>query len=339
MRTATATLQRSRNPLGVIVLSTIIAVGVSLATVSRSSSQTSYPSKVIKVIVPFPAGGPPDAVARVVVQHLQNRIGQSVIIENRPGAGTTLGTKAVSTAASDGYTLLFNGSNIFTFPVLYPNLDFDPVKSLAPVATVVEWSHVMVVAPSVPANTIAELIVYAKTHPGQLIFGFGIGTTPHVLGESFKRATATDITFVPYRGGDQARADLLGGRIHINMAPTAALLALIQAGQVRPLAFTGPTRSPDLPHVPTMIESGLPQVGYDPDTWLGFLAPSGTPAAVINQLNTAINESLKSPALKADLAKFGFEPKITTPPELAVFLAAEMRKWPPLLEAAGLKAE
>ncbi len=340
MKTTTTTWRRAHNPLvATIVLSATTAIGLSLATVDRSFGQTSYPSKVIKIVAPFPAGGPPDAVARVVAQHLQNRIGQSIIVENRPGAGTTIGTKAVATAAPDGYTLLFNGSNLFTFPVLYPNLEFDPIKNLTPIATVVEWSHVMVVAPSVPAKTIAELIAYAKANPGQLIFGFGIATTPHVLGESFKQATATNITFVPYRGGEQARADMLGGRVHINMAPVGSLLALIQEGKVRPLAFTGPARSPDLPDVPTMTESGLPQVGYNPDTWLGFLAPADTPSAVTDKLNTEINASLKSPELKASLARLGFEPKITTPQEFAVFLAAERQKWPPLLKAAGLKAE
>ncbi len=330
--------KRGANVLGAIVVPAVTAVTVALMIGGTSLAQT-YPNKVIKVIVPFAAGGPPDAAARTVVQHLQKRIGQSIVIENRTGAGTTTGTMAVAAAAPDGYTLLFNGSNLLFFPVLYPKLDFDPTKNLAPVATVVEWSHVMVVGPSVPAQTIAELIAYAKANPGKLNFGFGLGTQPQILGASFQQATATDIAFVPYRGGDQARADLLGGRIHINFAPVSTLLALIQEGKVRPLAFTGPTRSPDLPNVPTMIESGLPQVGYNPDTWLGFLAPAGTPSVVINTLNTEINESLKSSEVKAALARFGFEPMIKTPQEFVVFLAAEKQKWPPLLRAAGLKPE
>ena len=316
----------------------LTAASIALGLIGHAGAQ-SYPSKVIKIIVPLTAGGGPDAAARAVAHHLQNRLGQSIVIENRPGAGSTTGTMAVATAAPDGYTLLFNGSNFLYYPVLYPNLDFDPVRSLAPVATVVAWSHVMVVAPSVPAKTIAELIAYARFNPGKLNFGFGLGTTPHILGASFKEATATDIAFIPYRGGDQARADLLGGHIHINFATVASVLALIQEGKVRPLAFTGPTRSPDLPDVPTMIESRLPQVGYNPDTWFGFLAPPGTPIAVINKLNTEINESLKSPEMRATLAGLGFEAKTTTPQEFAVVLAAGWKKWPPLLRAAGLKAE
>jgi tripartite-type tricarboxylate transporter receptor subunit TctC len=298
-----------------------------------------YPSKVVKVILPFTPGSPVDAVARIVTQHLQERIGQSVIIENRPGAGTTIGTKGVATAAPDGYTLLFIGPNIVYSPILYPNLDFDPLKSLVPVATVVTWSHVMVVEPGVPAKTIAELIAHAKANPGKLTFGFGLGTTPHVLGETFKQATGTKIASIPYRGGEQARADLLGGRIHINIAPVPALLPLIQDGRARPLAFTGPKRSPDLPDVPTMTESGLPQVGFNPDVWLGFFAPAATPAAVIDRLNTAINDCLTSAEMKATLSKLGYEVKTTTPGEFAAFLQVERGKWPPLLKAAGLTAE
>jgi tripartite-type tricarboxylate transporter receptor subunit TctC len=317
----------------------VVAALLSCALSLGAAEAQVYPNKVIKVIVPFTPGSPVDALARVATQHLQGRIGQSVIIENRPGAGTTIGTKAVATAAPDGYTLLLIGPNVVYSPALYPNLDFDPAKSLVPVATLVTWSHVMVVAPGVPATTIRELVAYAKANPGKLTFGFGLGTTPHILGETFKQATATDIASIPYRGGEQARADLLGGRIHINIAPVPTLLPLIQEGKARALAFTGPTRSPDLPDVPTMTESGLPQVGFNPDVWLGILAPSATPTAVIDKLNREINESLRSPEMTATLAKLGFEAKTTTPREFAVFLAGEREKWPPLLAAAGLKAE
>jgi len=195
------------------------------------------------------------------------------------------------------------------------------------------------VAPSVPAKTIAELVAYAKAHPGQLVFGYGLGTTPHILGESFRRAAGIEFTNIPYRGGEQARADLLGGRVHLNIAPLPNMMPLIEAGQVRPLAFTGPKRSPHLPAVPTMIESGLPQVGYDPDVWLGFFAPIGTPAEAIERLNRVVNEILASPEMKPVYAKFGFEPQITTPKEFADFVAREVKKWPPLLQQAGLKSE
>jgi tripartite-type tricarboxylate transporter receptor subunit TctC len=315
-----------------------IFAGSAAAWPLRARAQA-YPSRMIKLIVPFTPGSPVDAAARVLVQQLQSRIGQSIIIENRPGAGTTIATKAVAAAAPDGYTLLFSGSTMLYFPVLYPNLDFDPIKSLVPVATVVTWSHVLVVAPDVPAKTLAELVAYAKANPGKLIFGYGLGTTPHILGETFRQAVGVDIAFIPYRGGEQARADLLGGRVHINIAPVASLLPLIQDGKARALAFTGPARSPDLPDVPTMRESGFPQVGYNPDVWLGVLAPLGTPNPIIDTLNREINNSLQSAEATATFAKLGFEVKITTPQQFAEFLAVEVRKWPPLLVAAGLKAE
>ena len=247
------------------------------------------------------------------MQQLQLRLGQSVIVENRPGAGQTTGTKAAAAAAPDGYTLLFAGDVLGYFPITYPSLAFDPLKALTPIATAVTWSHVMVVAPSIPAKTIAELVDYAKTNPGKLIFGLRYGTTPHILAEAFRQATGADITFVPYSGGEQARADLLGGRVHLNFAPVANLISLIEDGRVRPLAYTGSTRSPHLPDVPTMIESGFPQVGFQPDVWLGIFGPAGIPTAVVERLNGEVNASLKSPELRTILTKLGFEPKMTTP--------------------------
>ena len=313
----------------------LILLGAGIANAAAQA----YPTKVVKIVVPSTAGSPTDAAARVLAQQLQSRLGQSVIVENRPGAGQTTGTKSVATAAPDGYTLLFAGDALGYFPVTYPNFNFDPLKSLTPVATAVTWSHVMVVAPDIPAKTIAELVAYAKANPGRLIFGLRFGTVPHILAEAFRQATGTDITFVPYTGGEQARADLLGGRVHLNFAPVANLISLIEDGRVRPLAFTGSARAAMLPDVPTMIESGLPQVGFNPDVWLGILGPAGMPAAVVDRLNSDVNASLQSAEMKAVLARLGFEPKAMTPREFEDFLAAEIRKWPPLLRAAGLKPE
>jgi tripartite-type tricarboxylate transporter receptor subunit TctC len=318
-----------------LLAAALLSFGLGLGAAAAQS----YPNRVIKVIVPFTPGSPVDAAARVVTQHLQVRLGQSIIVENRPGAGTTIGTKAAALAPPDGYTLLFVGPNFAYSKVLYPNLDFDPPKSFTPVAATVAWSHVMVVANDIPAKTVAELVAHAKANPGKLVFGYGLGTTPHILGESFQRAAGVEFTRIPYRGGEQARADLLGGRVHINIAPVPTLLPLIRDGKARPLAFTGPRRNHDLPDVPTMRESGLPQVGYDPDVWLGFFTPVGTPAEVIDKLNREVNEVLKSPEMTATLARLGFEAMITTPQQFAHFVEAEMHKWPPLLLAAGLKPE
>lgn len=314
---------------------TLLAVGLGLGMAEAQD----YPIQTIKLVVPFTAGGPVDSLARVMAQHLQTQLGQSVIIENRTGGGTSIGAKAVAAAALDGYTLLFIGPNLAYYPVLFPNLDFDPVKSLAPVATAVTWSHLVAVAPSVPAKNVSELVANAKANPNKLVFGFGLATMPHILGETLIQATGIEIVSLPYRGGEQARADLLGGRVHINIAPVPQLWSLIQDGKMRPIAYTGPRRSPDLPDVPTMTESGLPQVGFDPDVWMGIFAPAGTPPAIVDKLNLAINAMLKSAEMEPTLKRFGYEAKTTTPAEFEAFFATEMRKWPPVLRAAGLKPQ
>jgi tripartite-type tricarboxylate transporter receptor subunit TctC len=312
---------------------------LALALAAGTARAQDYPAQTIKLIVPFTAGGPVDALARVVAQHLQNRLAQNVIVENRSGGGTTIGAKAVAAATPDGYTLLVVGPNIAYYPVLFPNLDFNPGKALAPVATLVTWSHLIAVAPSVPANTIPELVSYAKANPGKLAFGFGLATMPHIIGETFKQATRIDIIDVPYRGGEQARADLLGGRVHINIAPVPQLVQLIREGKMRALAYTGAQRSPELPDVLTMAESGYPQVGFNPDVWMGVLAPAGTPAAIVEKLNREVNATLKSEEMASALKRFGYEAKITTSAEFEAFFAGELKKWPPILQTTGLKPQ
>lgn len=316
-------------------IAALLSFGVSLS----GAAAQDYPSQTIKLIVPFVPGGPVDALGRVVAQPLQNRLGQNVIIENRSGGGTTIGAKAAATAPPDGYTLLLIGPNLGYYPVLFPNLDFEPSKTLIPVATLVTWSHVLAVAPSVPAKTVAELATHAKANPGKLAFGYGLATMPQFIGEAFIQAADLDIVRVPYRGGEGARADLLGGRIHINVAPVPQLLPLVRDGKMRPLAYTAAKRSPDLPEVATMIESGFPQVGFHPDVWMGIFAPAGTPAAIVEKLNRELNAVMQSAEMEPALKRFGYETKITTPAEFAAFFAGELQKWPPRLNAAGLKPQ
>ena len=296
-----------------------------------------YPTRPVKLVVPFIAGSPVDALARVVAQHVAPRLGQSLIIENQSGAGGTIGSKAVANAAPDGYTLLF-ALNAHTYG-LYPNPGYDPIKSFAPVATIAQWSHVLVVRPAFPAKSVQELIAHAKANPATVTFGFGINTPPQILGEALKIAAGADIRSIPYRGGAQAIADMLGDRIDMNFGATSTLLPLIREGKLRAIAFTGADRSPDLPEVPTIAESGFPQLAFAPDAWTGILAPAATPAPIVTRLNAAINASLASPELRASLTKLGYEPKSTSPQEFAAFLDAEMRKWPPIVQAAGLKAD
>jgi len=316
----------------------LAAALIGLGIAGNAAGAQDYPTRAIKLVMPFVPGSPVDAIGRVIMQHLQERLGQNIIIENKSGGGTTLGAKAVATAPADGYTLLFLGANMGYYPVLFPNLDFDP-KTLAPVATTVTWSHVLGVAPSVPAKTIGELVTYAKANPGKLAFGFGLATMPHLVGEMFRQESGIDIVNVPYRGGEGARADLLGGRIHINVAPVPQMLPLIKDEKIRPLAYTGEQRHVDIPDVPTMIESGYPKVGLYPDVWMGVFAPAGTPSAIVNKLNREIGVMMHSTEIAPVLRRFGYEPMTKTPEEFAVFHEAELKRMPPILKAAGITAQ
>jgi len=316
----------------------VAAILVLCIGLNAADAQT-YPDKTIKFIVPYTPGSPVDAGARVIAQDLQKRLGQRVILEARSGAGSATGTKAAAAAAPDGYTLLLTGTPLVFLPTMYPNAGGEIVKDLVPIASFLIWSHVIVVLPDIPAKTLPELVAYAKANPGKLVWGYGLGSTPHILGESLKQATGTDIASIPYRGGDQARADLLGGRVHMNIAPLAAMLPLIQEGKVRPLAFTGPARSVDLPDVPTTKEAGFPTVGYDPDVWLGILGPPGTPAVVVDTINAAVDKGLNTPEVQAAFRRLGFEAKSDTPRDFEALLAEELAKWPALLAAAGIKAQ
>jgi tripartite-type tricarboxylate transporter receptor subunit TctC len=296
-----------------------------------------YPSKPIKMIVPYTPGSPVDVLARVVTQHASTRLHQSIVIDNRPGAGTTIGTKMAAEAAPDGYTLVIAATSFIIAASLYPKLDYDPVKSFSPVAMLAIAPQTLVIAPAVPAKTVPEFIAYAKANPGKLNFGYGLGTLPQILGETFKSVTGTDIASIPYKGGAQAITDMLGGRIEMNFGTLATLLPLIQQGKVRALAVTTQARSKDLPDVPTMVESGLPELALTFSA--GLLAPAGTPADIIHKLNLETNEAMKTPELTASMAKLGFEPQIWPTENYAAFLVEEMRRWPPIVKAAGVKPE
>ena len=314
----------------------ILAAGFLAAGLTAAAAQT-YPAKPIKMIVPYTPGSPVDVLARVVTQQTSTRLNQPIVIDNRPGAGTTIGTKAAAESAPDGYTLVIAATSFIIAASLYPKLDYDPVKSFAPVAMLAVAPQTLVIAPSIPANTVAEFVAYAKAHPGQLNFGFGLGTLPQILGESFKVVTGTDIASIPYKGGAQAITDMLGGRIHMNFGTLATLLPLIREGKVRPLAVTTETRAKDLPDVPTMIESGLPQLSLSFSA--GVLAPAGTPTSIVELLNLEFDQALRSPELAASMGKLGFDPKNWSRQQYAAFLAEEMKRWPPIVKASGVQPE
>jgi tripartite-type tricarboxylate transporter receptor subunit TctC len=266
----------------------------------------SYPHKPIKMIVPYTPGSPVDVLARLVTQDMSARLGQTVVIENRPGAGTTIGSKAVALAEPDGYTLLLAATSFIISMSLYPNPGYDPIRSFTPVAFLARSPQVMVIDARLPAKTVAEFVAYAKANPGKLNFGFGLGTLPQILGEYFKVLAGVDIASIPYKGGAQAVSDMLGGRIQMNFGTTATLLPLIQQGKIVALGVTSTARAENLPDVPTMIENGLPQLSLSFSA--GILAPANTPESIVEKLNGAINEGLRSPQLQPGLAKLGFHP-------------------------------
>jgi tripartite-type tricarboxylate transporter receptor subunit TctC len=333
MTSSIQTAKRVRYVLGAIAMPAFAAANAILIAAGAASAQA-YPDKPIRLVLPLAAGSPIDAMARLTATALSARLGQSVIVENRPGGGGTLGTREAVRAAPDGYTLLFVGLNHVFAPSMAKNLDYDPVKDFAPIATVGTGSYTLVVAPSVPARSVKELAAYAKANPGKLNWGFGTATGPHLFGEIFLAATGMNVSRISYKSGPQAIPDMLGGRIHMNFGPTVNFLPLIQDGRLRALAVSSATRDRDLPDVPTMNETGLPQMtrGF----WSGLLAPAGTPAAIVNRLNAEVNAVLATPEMKASLAKLGFEPKPGSPQDFAAMLRDEIATWSAAAKAAGI---
>ena len=316
-----------------IVLGLLIAAGVWVFAAGPSASQN-YPNHVIKMIVPFPPGGPIDTMARIVAHELSARLGQEVVVDNRPGAGSTLGSKAAAGADPDGYTLLFGSSgSLAVAPALYAKLNIDPLKLFAPVASVSLLPHVFVVAPSVPAKTVQEFVAYAKANPGKLNYGAGLGTPPQLL----KAKAGIEVTYIPYKGSAASITDLLAGQTHFTIDGLLGLYPLIKEGKVRALGIARAERWLALPQVPTLVESGFPDFTHD--AWTGVVAPAGTPADVVNTLNRAINEGLQSAEMKENLARFSAIAKGGTPRDFAAFMRSELPKWAELVKLASATPE
>jgi tripartite-type tricarboxylate transporter receptor subunit TctC len=323
--------RRIRNTAVAFALPAFVVAG--LAGVGASSAQT-HPSKPIKFIVPLASGSPIDAMARLAAPALSLRLGQTVVVENRPGGGGTISTKEVARAAPDGHTLLFVGVNHVFAPAMSKDVGYDPVKDFAAIATVGSVSWILVVAPSVPVGSVKELVAYAKANPGKLNWGFGQATGPHLFGELFNAATGIELARIPYKGGPQAIPDMLGGRIDLNIGVTANLLPLIRDGKLRALAVTSEARDPDLPDVPTMSESGLPRLTRT--AWSGLLGPAGTPLEIVNRLNAEIHASMNTPEMKVSMARLGFQPKTGSPQDFAALIADEIATWGMAVKLAGI---
>jgi tripartite-type tricarboxylate transporter receptor subunit TctC len=308
------------------------------AAVPRAASAQILPSRPIRILVPFPAGGPTDLLARQVAQRMSPVLGQAVIVENEAGAGGRTGTQAVARAAPDGGTLLLGGTNSNSMVgALYSHLGFDPIKDFAAVASIATDSNALVVVPAVPATTIDALVRYAKANPGKLTSGAAMGIFPHFVLELFRLRTGIDMVFVPYKGAAPAITDLLGGQIQMGAAAKSVLLPHIRAGKLTPLAVTSEERWPELPNVPTMRESGF--AGYPSEIWFGLLAPAATPPAVVARLNAAANQALQSAELRESFGKLGLEVKIGTPSDFAGVIASDARIWDGIVKESGIRLE
>lgn len=323
----------ARRALRVWAMFAALAAAVLLASPALAQS---YPSRVIKLIVPFSPGGQPDTIARIIAQHLSASVG-TTIIDNRPGANTAIGTKAAAAAEPDGHTLLFGSSTSLAIAPALKGGDYDPVTSFAPVAMVSSAPFIMVVGPSVSAGTVAEFVAFAKAHPGKLNFAAPTGGPPHLAGEMFKSATGIDIVPVSYRAMNQAFTDLIAGQMDVIFDAPALLLPFIRDGKARALVVMDARRVADLPDVPTMAESGLPDLSLT--VWNGIVAPAGTPEGIVARLNGAINDGLRSPDVKAALGRLGSQPLTGSPQAFAAFIASEARKWADTVRAAGLRME
>jgi len=313
--------------------------GLLFAVTPAPSHAQSYPSKTIKLVVPFGPGGPTDLAARVVAQVVQSGLGQNVVIENRPGAGGATGTKSVATADPDGYTMLIGTSaTLGVLPALVKNPGFDSVTSFAPVAKISDSMAVLVVPPSLPANSIAELVAYAKANPGKLSYASaGYGNQTQLAAELLLARAGIKAVHVPYKSGAEMVTAVLGEQVQMSFPDVSILLALIQEKKLKALAVTSAARHPLLPDVPTMAESGI--ADYVTTFWTGVLVPAGTPPDIVNALNAAINDGLKSQPVRDSLGKVGAQPASGSPQAFGNFIASEMRKWTGIAQTAGISPQ
>ena len=317
-----------------------VAVALSLAAFAaeRAAAQT-YPDKPIKIIVPAASGGPTDIPARLASQILQPKWGQPVIIENRPGAGGGIGARAVIASPADGYTLLAGNTSVLAvYPAVAPAAGYDPITNFAPVAKVSESYQILVVSASSPWKTIKDLVDDSKANPGKFnVAHTGAGGLPHLTGELFIVRSGANMTGVPYRSGGEAVTAVLSGAVHATFESITILLPLIREGKVRALAITSSQRTPLAPELPTMAEAGVPN--YEVTTFNGIVAPAGTPANIVAMLNTAMNEGLSTPEMKATIARLGAVSPLGSPADFAGFIAVQHNKWKDVAKSANIKVE
>lgn len=315
-------------------------LAASLALLALPAAAQDYPARIIAMVVPYSAGGPTDAMARSLANALKPVLGQTMIVDNRVGAGSNIGAEFVARALPDGYTLMFGTSAPLAInQYLYPNLKYDPLKSFAPIIQVGYLPNVLLVNPSVPAKNVRELIAYVKAHPGKVSFASsGTGASSHLAGVLFNMRTGTDLQHVPYKGTGPALNDLIGGQVQVAFTDVLTALPFIESGKLRVLGVTSAKRSRALPDVPTLMEQGVKD--FDASVFFGVVAPAGTPAPIVAKLNGAFTKVLADPDMKTRLQKQGLEsPADYTPQALESYMQAEAAKWHEVIKAAGAKAE
>ena len=315
-----------------------VAVLLGLAGAWQARAQD-FPSRPITLVIPFAPGGSTSIVGRVIADKMSQLLGQGIVVDNRPGAGGTVGTKAVAKSEPDGYTILLGYTGTLAIgPSLYKDAGYDPRKSFAPIGLIGNAPSVLAVHPSFPANSVAELIAYARANPGKVNFGSaGVGSVNHITGEYFARSAGITLVHIPYKGTGPALTDLLGGHIPMALAPIPAVHANVTAGLLRALAVTGKTRSGLMPDVPTISEAGL--TGFEASLYYGLVAPAGTPHAAIERLSKALQAALVSDEVKKQLALDGTEISFGTPEEYAAFIDRDEKKWAELVKASGVEQE
>ena len=318
-----------------VMAALVFALG--LAGTGRVHAQD-YPSRPVRVVVPFSPGGAVDGPMRVIAQQLSKRLGQSVFVENKPGAGATIGSELVAKSPPDGYTLLLASQTNAISATLYPHLGFDPIDDFAPVSLIGREPGVVVVNPALPVQTLQQLIAYAKARPGQIDYASsGNGSGQHLFAAMLCSMTGMKLNHIPYRGSGQATSDLIGGQVSLSIPGMSGMLGHIQAGKLRALAVTGGKRAPQLPDVPTMAEAGVP--GYVAYVWLGLLAPKGTPANIVDKLQRAIVQVLAEEEVKRYMAQASIEPVGSTPAEFGAFFRAEKDQWAKIIRETGAKID
>jgi tripartite-type tricarboxylate transporter receptor subunit TctC len=325
-------LQRRRG------LQTLLALSLSLAT-GAAFAQAAYPNKPIRLVVPFATGGVTDTSGRLIAEHLSRRLGQQIIVDNKPGASGNIGTLMVATAEPDGYTLLlgFDGTLVIN-PHVFPKVGFDTLKDFAPIGKIGDAILILVSHPAVPAKTLKEVIALSKTQSGGLSYGTsGTGGTPHIAGELLKQRTGANLTHIPYKGGGQAMTDLLGGTIPLVYTAVAGAVSHVKAGKLHAVAVSSAQRAPSLPEVPTFIEAGV--ADFDINSWVGLLAPAKTPRAIVDRLNSELNAVLNDPVVRERLVTLGITASPGGPERFGRDMARDLSRYAGVVKSANIKAE